>query len=151
MYTDNDLIYYDNRTLLERFTTPIYNDHANIFVKSIVRGDLNKTIFYPKRSSHVPLPNLEICDSVGTIIKNYDRFAIKHPVHKYGFIKHFKVKSVEEFVNKTKILMKTNAINLDSRIKGYFKRNKFSQEKLKYFEEKFNKSFNWIYFRIHKN
>ena len=79
------------------------------------------------------MPNLEICDSVGTIIKNYDRFAIKPPVHKYGFIKHFKVKSVEEFVNKTKILMKTNAINLDSRIKGYFKRNKFSQEKLKYF------------------
>ena len=59
MYTDNDLIYYDNRTLLERFTTPIYNDHANIFVKSIVRGDLNKTIFIQKDQVMFPCPILK--------------------------------------------------------------------------------------------
>ena len=54
MYTDNDLIHYDNRTLLERFTTPNYGNNANHYVKSIVRGGLNKIIFYPKKSNHVP-------------------------------------------------------------------------------------------------
>ena len=45
IYTDNELIYYDNRTLVERFTTPNYADRDNKFVKSIVRGNLNKIVF----------------------------------------------------------------------------------------------------------
>ena len=72
MYTDNDLIYYDNRKLIERFTTPNYNDIANAYVKSIVRGGLNKTIFYPKKSSHVPDANIKSCNSIGTIIERYN-------------------------------------------------------------------------------
>ena len=39
IYTDNDLIYYDNRTLLERFPVPNYNVLDNIVVKSIIRGN----------------------------------------------------------------------------------------------------------------
>ena len=48
LYDDNDLVYYDNRSTLERFPNPLYNDSRNGYVKSIVRGNLNKTVFRAK-------------------------------------------------------------------------------------------------------
>ena len=42
IYPDNNLIYYDNRPVLERFTTPNKTHRENRLVKSIVRGNLNK-------------------------------------------------------------------------------------------------------------
>ena len=38
IFNDNDLLYYDNRSLNERFTKPVYNYPLNSFVKPIVRG-----------------------------------------------------------------------------------------------------------------
>ena len=46
MHTDNNLSYYDNRTLIERFTEPNYENYANRFVKSVVRGNLGTPIFF---------------------------------------------------------------------------------------------------------
>ena len=37
-YGDNNLLYYDNRTSIERFTEPNFDDYSNRFVKSIIRG-----------------------------------------------------------------------------------------------------------------
>ena len=142
MYTDNDLIYYDKRPLLERFTEPYFNYGDNVHVKSIVRGNLNKTVFEEKKSNHVPDKNLTICDSKGRIIYNYNPFILKPPVFDYGYLKHFNQKTAEEYCNKMwrgrprKIVYK-----LDERIIGFFKLNKFSYEKLKLFEKKFNRTF----------
>ena len=149
IYTDNDLIYYDNRTLLERFTVPNYDLKDNTIVKSIVRGGLNKTIFYPKKSNHVPDPNIEICNSIGKRITRYNPFSIKPPVYKYGVLKHFTTKSAEEYANKTRRGANRNLpYKIEDRIKLFFRFNKFSQEKLDFFEKKFNKSFR-IYHRIY--
>ena len=52
MYTDNNLVYYDNRKLVERFTEPLYSTDANRYVKSIVRGNLTKTAFIPGKTNH---------------------------------------------------------------------------------------------------
>ena len=41
-YSDNELLHYDNRSLEERFTKPIYNHRSNAVIKSTVRGGLNK-------------------------------------------------------------------------------------------------------------
>ena len=60
IYTDNDLLFYDNRPLIERFTTPNFQTFANMYVKSIVRGGLNKTIFLPNKSNHVPERKVKI-------------------------------------------------------------------------------------------
>ena len=145
MYTDNDLIHYDNRTLLERFTTPKYDNQANQYVKSIVRGGLNKIIFYPKKSNHVPVPNVISCDSTGRILTRYNPFSIRPPVFDYGFIKHFSTKTAEEYIEKTKRGENGNLpYMIEERIKLFFTHNKFSQEKLKLFEEKFNRSFSRI-------
>ena len=51
IYNDNDLVYYDNRTLLERFTRPSFEDPANIFVKSIFRGNLDRQPLLDKKNS----------------------------------------------------------------------------------------------------
>ena len=49
IYGDNELIHYDKRPLVERFTEPYFESKANIYVKSILRGGLNKTVFVPKK------------------------------------------------------------------------------------------------------
>ena len=63
MYTDNNLLYYDNITLLERFTEPNYENYANRFVKSIVRGNLGRGIFFG--SIHQPDNSLRLYNSLG--------------------------------------------------------------------------------------
>ena len=40
IYSDNDLIYFENKTLKERFIKPIFNSTINYNIKSTVRGNL---------------------------------------------------------------------------------------------------------------
>ena len=141
-YTDNDLIYYDNRTLLERFTKPNYKCKINMFVKSIVKGGLNKTIYYSNTSNHVPDKNLSICDSMGRLVTKYNNYSVFPPVFNYGFIKHFSTKSAEEYVQKIKRGANRNLpYVINERIQNYFFINKFSIEKMNFFNSKFNKTF----------
>ena len=65
-YSDNDLVRYEDKPVLERFTTPLpydtkvaYNFPENNHVKSIVRGGLRKFEF--TQASHTPdLKNIVI-------------------------------------------------------------------------------------------
>ena len=143
MYTDNDLIYYDKRPLIERFTEPYFSFPANNYVKSIVRGNLNKTIFEENKSNHVPDKSLTICDSKGRIIDNYNPFILDPPVFDNGYLKHFSDKTVEECCNK---IFRGNPrkvpYNKEERVQMFFRVNKFSYEKLKVFEKILNMSIN---------
>ena len=40
-YSDNDLIYYENKPVQERFTTQIPQFQLNDHIKSLVRGNLS--------------------------------------------------------------------------------------------------------------
>ena len=114
-------------------------------MKSIVRGGLNKTIFYPKKSNHVPDANLKICNSIGDILTRYNPFNVRPPIYKYGELKHFTTKTAEEYANKTRRGANRNiAYKPEDRVKLFFRFNKFSQEKLNFFEKQFNKSFRII-------
>ena len=144
IYTDNELIYYDNRTLVERFTTPNYADRDNKFVKSIVRGNLNKIVFQFNASNHVPSKNLSICDSNGNLKdpKRYSAFFVNPPVFDYGYLKHFTTKTAEEYSIKMKRgRPRGRKYVLSERVKLFFYHNKFSKEKLKVFENMFNMTF----------
>jgi len=142
IYTDNELIFYDNRTLLERFTTPNYKNRDNVHVKSIVRGNLDKIIFHFNTSNHVPSRNLSICDSKGNLRKIYNPFAISPPIFDYGYLKHFTTKTAEEYCTKMKRgRPRGRKYDLNERVKLFFYHNKFSEEKLKVFENTFNMSF----------
>ena len=139
IYTDNDLIYYDNRTLLERFTVPNYNVLDNIVVKSIVRGNLNKTIFNPQKLIHIPDKNVTICNSIGDIFRDYNSFSVRPPVYKYGYIKHFITKTAEEYVTKIHRGANRNIpYKITDKIRLFFRFNNYSKEKFNYFKEKLN-------------
>ena len=146
VHTDNNLVHYDNRPLNVRFTEPHYNLQANNLVKAIVRGNLNKTVFVDGKPNNTPVKGVEICDSKGRKITKYDSYFLIPPVFDYGYLKHFTTKTAEEYI--TKILKGTpggHPHNVDDRIKIFFEYNKFSEEKLKIFENYFNRSFRGVY------
>ena len=67
MYDDNNFLYYDNRTSLERFPNPVYKHPDNRFVKTMVRGKINKKVFTAYKSCHCPNKEVITCDSMGKI------------------------------------------------------------------------------------
>ena len=143
IYPDNNLTHYDNRTLIERFTIPNYYAYANIFVKSVIRGGIDKTFFLPKKSNHVPEKGITICNSKGKIIKRYNPFSLSPPKYDYGYLKHFTTKTAEEYCDKIiKGPPRNESFNYDERVQLFFIHNKYSKEKMEIFEKKFNRTFN---------
>ena len=95
MYGDNNLVKYDNRTMIERFTKPIINWSKG---KSIVRSNINNLII---SSSHIIGINTKyFCDSNGNRVfpQTFHQFDI--PNKPKAYIKHFYTKTAEEFCNK---------------------------------------------------
>ena len=148
IYTDNNLLYYDNRPLQKRFTEPYYECEDNKYVKSIVRGNINKTIFLQDQSNHVPEKGVIICNSMGKIIKDYNPHNIDPPIFDYGYLKHFIDKTAEEYCDKIIKGYRKMPFNVDERIGIFFKHNRFSEEKLKIFEKKFKRNSTKLYIKM---
>ena len=129
IYSDNNLLNYDNRSVLERFTQPLYNNRENRVIKSIVRGNLNKII--------------HICNSLGKRLKRYTGMYVKPPLLKYTYLMHFTTKTIEEYLNKIikRGVIQNQPFNITEAIKKFFQINNFTEEKLKIFEKAFNKTF----------
>ena len=98
IYDDNDLVYYDNRTLKERFTKPIYQTFDNNFHKSIVRSkNYNGIMWNINTGVHQPNESLvNMCDAVGTLA-NVRHGILGHPNYKYCHIRHHRMKTIEEY------------------------------------------------------
>ena len=142
IYSDNDLLYYDNRSVLERFTSPLYGHRENRLVKSIVRGNLNKLVFSKRSSNHAPHKKLHICNSNGKIIKRYSGFYVKPPLIKYVYLMHYTTKTAQEYIKKIKKRDSMNIpYNITERIKYFFIINNYTNEKLRLFENAFNTTF----------
>ena len=80
---------------------------------------------------------------MGRIIENYNPLTLSPPVLDYGYIKHFSDKTAEEYC--TKIIKGQTGkrpFDVNDRINKFFELNKFSEEKLKIFEQKFKRKFN---------
>jgi hypothetical protein len=100
-YSDNELLYYDNRPVQERFTNPLYNHKNNRIIKSTVRGRLNDNYWKKSDSSHTSSMKYISCNSQGKIMK-YDSL-INYPAnYTYAALKHYYTKSVEEYCYKTR-------------------------------------------------
>ena len=142
-YSDNELLYYDNRPVQERFTTPLYNHSNNSVVKSTVRGGLKINYWKKSYCSHTSSMKYISCNSEGKII-DYFSF-INIPVnYKYAALKHYYTKSVEEYCHKTKRgeAFYTNVIYNERRkklkIHRYFAYNKKTKEKIELFKKIFS-------------
>ena len=141
MYSDNNLLHYDKRPLIERFPVPNNNDEANKFVKSIIRGNINKIPFFPKQSSHKPDQSYIQCDSNGQTLDSGSPDCIEPPRLDKAYLKHFNTKTAEEYVEKIKKGNLCHEVyDVEERIQCFFSHNEYSDEKLKIFENAFNKN-----------
>ena len=76
LYDDNDLVYYDNRSIIKRFTRPNYKSAQKIFVKSIVCGNIIEPIWSINGSPHTPNRYKSNCDSLELDIRKVHSFII---------------------------------------------------------------------------
>ena len=136
-HSDNDLIYYDNRTVLERFPEIDYKKGGKLVknrsnMKSIIRGNIsNIKIINPHYLSLVP----QSCNGFGKKINLFHLKTMKMD-YRYYYVNHYYYKSLEEFIEKT---LKTDVFNKKDvkmkKIREYFKHNKITKEKLDYVEK----------------
>ena len=96
VYSDNNLIYYDNRTLFQRFNSSFINKTYVGWGKNILKGNLKNIKII---SVHTLDRNITRCDGFGNICKEIE-FPCNKPDFDYFFINHYKYKSTEEFITK---------------------------------------------------
>ena len=136
--TDNDNLYYENKSLFERFKGPYKSSN---FIKSIIRGRIPNLKYWVHCPFISPERNIS-CDNIGNKINNdiINIESISNINIKKAFIIHFKYKSTEEFIKKYKRGYSNwhgdkLSIALKSKIHNYFKDNKITKEKIEYFEK----------------
>ena len=133
-HTDNNHIYYTNKSLSERFPEKFYNI---INVKSILRGHIPNIKI---KSLHRLNYKLKACNGFGNNNKK--------PDFKYYYIDHYYFKSTEEFINKINrgdaYYLTNNKLKFN-KIKFYFAFNKITLEKIIYIENRTN--INLTFFR----
>lgn len=137
--TDNNLVYYDPRPMMERFTEPMpydkhvsYNKPENNHVKCIVRGGLGHITF---KNPHRPLTKMRCCNTkaqqcLQKTFLPYD-FSI-------AYIKHFTTKTIEEWLNNKVVRGYPNGCTMELRekaIEKFFQRNERTKEKEAFMEQ----------------
>ena len=131
IHTDNELIYYDNRTLKERFPKVI-KDKKYCKGKSIVKTNIHNIKI---TSTHILDKNLKICDGFGNLFKP-KKFYCKVPDFKFNFVEHYQYKSTEEFVEKINLkgdcLFENNLGRKYKKIFDYFRFNRITSKKINY-------------------
>ena len=139
IHTDNNLLYYDNRTLEKRFPQKFkkwigLKKGGKDGIKSILRGNIDIEI----KNVHYLNSKLISCDGFGKI-KEVQGIITNESDHYYYYIDHYWSKSTEEFVEK---LMKGDVVlgNItfpyNRKIDIYFAINELSLEKINYIEKK---------------
>ena len=142
MFSDNDLLYYENIPLQKRFTTPLYHDNANIIIKSTVRGNLKFNYWRSMNNPHSSSNYLTACNSMGNIT-NPTTFYSSPFNHEYSYLKHYPTKTIQEYCNKMKkgradLLIKIDNKTLENYFNYFFERNKKTKKKIEYFKNSFN-------------
>ena len=141
-YDDNNLVFYDNRTLMERLNHSVNLYDFTRFHKSIVRGKDYKGNMFDD-SIHQPNTSTvtEQCDALG----DFERLKLGYlgyPKFKYGYFRHFTYKTAEEF--SLKMIRGDNErkkYTYDKKLDDFFHLNKFAKEKLGVIEEILNRTF----------
>lgn len=151
VYSDNNLIRYDNRPMNVRFTEALYSNKDNSFIKSIIKGNIEHNPWVYGQTPHRPQYHLRTCDSNGNRAKTFND-ALKPPILKNVFIKHFVTKTADEYIKKVKRGHPGNVVlYFDKRIDIFFMYNKVTEEKVRFFEKQLNMSFPKYHYIFDKN
>lgn len=151
-HTDNDLIYYDNRSLAERF--PIIKWNSKMFtVKTIIRGNITKIKF---KTSHWLDRRIKGCNSFGEKVEPTQKMKMDNDINNFknNYIDHYCFKSTEEYINKINkgdaIFGKNKKIMMH-KIKLYFNYNKITLEKIQFIEKESGLDLKEYKLKIKKN
>ena len=137
-YDDNDLLYYDNIPLMERFTRKCEDRPKSSFIKnenlkgkSIIRTKLPNIVWingrahFPKKDSNIVLDG----DGKYNFIHSYLNLEFKVK-NIYAQLNHYRCKTVEEYcTNKYDKLVKYGYTNIVFDKDFFFEYNKFTPEK----------------------
>ena len=141
-FSDNDLIYYENKGVKERFTTPLYNVSINQLIKSTVRskGNLKNIWTFADNPHSAKCKNS--CNSLGKYM-GYKEFLNKPPDYEYAYFNHYNTKTIQEYIERIKkgFADRDIIINNDyykERIEYFFNLNKKTKEKIDYIKKTLN-------------
>lgn len=133
LYGDGGNVRYEEKPILERITSPIpidsktsYDCPDNNHVKSIVRGGLDLKGWV---TMHAPIVDGKCCNASG---RECDKKLSLTPYdYKFAELRHYTTKTAEEYAYKIKRgFCDGNKMSKETFIDLFFKRNKFTQEKL---------------------
>ena len=134
VHTDNDQIFYQNKSVIERFPE-ININRSIIMVKSILKGKIKRTRIV---NNHVIRLNWTGCDGSGKKIQ-FSNIHTHNPDFKNYFFAHYFSKSSEEYlwkIGKGSVFW-GNLRNVNRNyISMYFDYNKLTKKKINYFENK---------------
>ena len=146
LHTDNNLIHYLNKSLLERFVEkdPFaekrnLNKHSN--GKSILKGHIPNIKI---TNFHCISDQLKTCNGFWKIRNNIQKD------YKYYYINHYFSKSTEEFIDKLKKGDVYKGTILD-KISRYFSYNEITLKKINYIEKELKLNLNYYRKKITQN
>ena len=144
--SDNNQIYYENKSLNERFPKPGKNVVKNkqnkiCFIKTMIRGNLkNINITH----NHFLSKNLKACNGFGRKSR-VKGFLSLEPDYEYYYIKHYYSKTVQEFIEKIERgdLLRGNSNDIiEWAIEKFFYINNITETKIKYIQNKLGSEYN---------
>ena len=137
-HTDNNNLYYENKSLFERFPekVPITKPEGKrLEIKFILKGNISNLKI---KNQHYCNHRLKNCNGFGK--ENTTHFIYTYyPDYKYYYIDHFFSKSTEEFIDKIiKGDCRYRNYKRIAKIKRYFYQSKMNEEKIKLIEKRLN-------------
>jgi len=141
LYSDDEKLHYENKPVYKRFNTPLFQNILNNHVKSTVRGNLSTNYWVGAPTPHTGNNKYNCCSSSGKQISKNSSFNWPYD-YEYGYIKHYRTKTIEEYLNKMKKGKPDFIMDYNYMIDMFFKTNKKTKEKLDIFKKEFNISFN---------
>ena len=142
VYSDNDLITYENLSIQNRFLSPLYNSSLNIHIKSTVRGKLKINYWEKALNPHTSIHNFKSCSSSGKLIPYNSPFN-SPPDYQNAILRHYKTKTIDEYLTKLKRGRADKPLNFTEadaieKINIFFAVNKFKVSKLKFIKKRLN-------------
>lgn len=151
LYGDDDLLHYEEGLITERFTTGLFNASDNVFVKSIVKGNLRFNPWEEDQTSHRPNHHKNTCYYNGERAKTFND-VIRPPLIKDIYLKHYATKTVEEYIlNKLKRGYTSVVLTMSNWVDNFFKLNKVTEEKVRFIEKSLNMTFPKYHYIFEKN
>ena len=144
LYSDNNLIYYENLPIQRRFLSPLTNSSLNIHIKSTVRGNLSLNYWKDAQNPHTTIYQYKSCSSSGKTIPYNSPFN-SPPDYENAILRHYKTKTIDEYLVKLKRGRADKPLNFteeDSleKINIFFTVNEYKMSKIKFIKKKLNLS-----------